>query len=103
MDVWTSHFRSCFSAKYLLLIVDDCTNFMWVFLLDIKDQAYSTFQYFKNMIHRNFRVHIKYMEIDGGEEFHKIGVDLEQEGAIHRFTCSRSYEQMERWSVDIKR
>jgi transposase InsO family protein len=55
--------------KYFLLIVDDCTRWMNVTVLNTKDQASSAFAKFKAEAENNLGYKIKTVRSDRGGEF----------------------------------
>nr|GEY89782.1 ribonuclease H-like domain, reverse transcriptase, RNA-dependent DNA polymerase [Tanacetum cinerariifolium] len=55
--------------KYIFLLVDDYSRYMWVYLLTRKDQACDTFKEYKNSIENELRTTLKMLRIDRGGEF----------------------------------
>jgi hypothetical protein len=55
--------------KYFMLIVDDCSRWMSVFMLKSKDEASSAFTEFKAIAENKLAQHIKVVRSDRGGEF----------------------------------
>ncbi|GJY99628.1 zinc finger, CCHC-type containing protein [Tanacetum coccineum] len=55
--------------KFIFLLVDDCTRFMWAYFLTTKDQAFSTFKEFRQQIEMETRMKLRMLRTDRGGEF----------------------------------
>ena len=55
--------------RYILLIVDDHSRFMWTFMLKTKDEAFEQFKKFKAFIENQYGTKIKVLRTDRGGEF----------------------------------
>nr|GEY30356.1 zinc finger, CCHC-type [Tanacetum cinerariifolium] len=55
--------------KFIFLLVDDCTRFMWACFLTSKDQTFSTFKEFRQRIEMEIRVKLRMLKTDRGGEF----------------------------------
>ncbi|KAD7117108.1 hypothetical protein E3N88_04376 [Mikania micrantha] len=55
--------------KYVFLIVDDCTRYMWAYFLESKDQAFENFKEFKLMVENEVGTRLKMLRTDRGGEF----------------------------------
>ncbi|KAJ0590430.1 putative RNA-directed DNA polymerase [Helianthus annuus] len=55
--------------KYIFLLVDDCTRYMWAYLLTSKDQAFETFKEFKEKVEKEAQTKLKMLRTDRGGEF----------------------------------
>ncbi|KAD6454988.1 hypothetical protein E3N88_09694 [Mikania micrantha] len=55
--------------KYFLLLVDDFSRFMWVYIIRSKDQAYEAFCKFKSVEESEFGCKVKALRTDRGGEF----------------------------------
>ncbi|GJT89234.1 zinc finger, CCHC-type containing protein [Tanacetum coccineum] len=55
--------------KFIFLLVDDCTRFMWAYFLTTKDQAFSTFKEFRQQIEMEMRMKLRMLRTDRGGEF----------------------------------
>lgn len=74
--------------KYFLLLVDDCTRFMWVSFLKTKDQALENFKVFKSRLENEWDLKIKCVRSDRGGEFtsHEFNEFCEKEGIKRQLT-----------------
>nr|GEV91314.1 zinc finger, CCHC-type [Tanacetum cinerariifolium] len=54
--------------KFLFLLVDECTRFMWAYFLTSKDQAFSTFKEFRQQIEMELRMRLRMLRTDRGVE-----------------------------------
>nr|GFA38400.1 zinc finger, CCHC-type [Tanacetum cinerariifolium] len=52
--------------KFIFLLVDDCTRFMWAYFLTSKDQALSTFKDFRQKIEMEMRMKVWMLRTDRG-------------------------------------
>ncbi|PWA84739.1 zinc finger, CCHC-type [Artemisia annua] len=55
--------------KYIFLLVDDYSRYMWAYFLETKDQAFDTFKEYKNTIEKELRTTLKMFRTDRGGEF----------------------------------
>ncbi|GJY23785.1 zinc finger, CCHC-type containing protein [Tanacetum coccineum] len=55
--------------KFIFLLVDDCTRFMWAYFLTSKDQAFNTFKEFRQQIEMEMRIKLRMLRTDRGGEF----------------------------------
>ncbi|GJR49295.1 zinc finger, CCHC-type containing protein [Tanacetum coccineum] len=55
--------------KFIFLLVDDYTRFMWAYFLTTKDQAFSTFKEFRQQIKMETRMKLRMLRTDRGGEF----------------------------------
>ncbi|KAD5802931.1 hypothetical protein E3N88_14291 [Mikania micrantha] len=55
--------------KYIFLLVDDCTRYMWIYLLSSKDQAFGIFREFKQLVENEVGTKLKILRTDRGGEF----------------------------------
>lgn len=58
-DLWTSPVLSVTNYKYYLLLLDDFTHYVWVFLLRTKSEVFSKFLTFCALVHSQFKCEIK--------------------------------------------
>lgn len=54
---------------YFMLLVDDCTRYMWVYFLKTKSQAIEVFKEFKSLVENEYNCKIKCLRSDRGGEF----------------------------------
>ncbi|GJV10923.1 ribonuclease H-like domain, reverse transcriptase, RNA-dependent DNA polymerase [Tanacetum coccineum] len=55
--------------RYIFLLVDDYSRYMWAYFLNTKDQAFDTFKEFKKSIENELRTTLKMLRTDRGGEF----------------------------------
>ncbi|GJW88831.1 ribonuclease H-like domain, reverse transcriptase, RNA-dependent DNA polymerase [Tanacetum coccineum] len=55
--------------RYIFLIVDDYSRYMWVYFLNTKDQAFDTFKEYKSTVEKELRTTLKMLRTDRGGEF----------------------------------
>nr|GEV88543.1 zinc finger, CCHC-type [Tanacetum cinerariifolium] len=55
--------------KYIFLLVNDYSRYMWVYFLSMKDQAFDTFNEYKKSIENELRTILKMLRMDRGREF----------------------------------
>nr|GEX60914.1 zinc finger, CCHC-type [Tanacetum cinerariifolium] len=55
--------------RYIFLLVDDYSRYMWAYFLSTKDQAFDTFKEFKKTIENELRTTFKMFRTDRGGEF----------------------------------
>ena len=86
LDVWGPYrVTSIEGFKYFMTVVDDFTRATWVFLLKSKDEVYSHFVNFSNILKNQFGVSIKVVRSDNGTEFlnKKMEMFCLDNGIIH--------------------
>lgn len=52
--------------KFFLVLVDDYSRFMWVYLLKTKNEAFESFKKFRKMIEKNLKQEIKFLRTNRG-------------------------------------
>jgi hypothetical protein len=68
-DLWTSPVSSTSDYKYYLVILDDCSHFVWAFPLKFKSDTFSTLANFFSFVSTQFSRTIKSVQCDNGREF----------------------------------
>jgi hypothetical protein len=68
-DLWTSPIVSVSGFKYYLVILDDCSHFLWTFPLWLKSDAFSAITNFFAYVSTQFGCTIKSIQCDNGREF----------------------------------
>nr|GEX45323.1 zinc finger, CCHC-type [Tanacetum cinerariifolium] len=58
-----------FGKKFIFLLVDDCTRFMWAYFLTSKDQTFSTFKEFRQRIEMEMRIKLRMLRTDRGAPY----------------------------------
>lgn len=81
--------------KYFMLLVDDCTRYMLVYMLMNKDKAHYTFKEFKLIVENEFGLKIKALRSDKGGDFTSIEFTkyCSQEGIVRMLTAPYSPQQ----------
>ena len=68
-DLWTSPIVSVSGHKYYLVILDDCSHFLWTFPLRLKSDTFSTLSNFFSYVRTQFGVAVQGIQCDNGREF----------------------------------
>jgi hypothetical protein len=68
-DLWTSPVVSVLGYKYYLVILDDCTHYLWTFPLRLKSDTFSTLARFIAYASTQFAARVKVVQCDNGREF----------------------------------
>ncbi|GKA70358.1 zinc finger, CCHC-type containing protein [Tanacetum coccineum] len=55
--------------KYIFLLVDDYSRYMWVYFLSTKDQVFDTFKEYKSTVEKELRTTLRMLRTDRGGEF----------------------------------
>ena len=58
-DLWTSPVVSVFGCKYYLIILDDCSHYLWTFPLRLKSDTFSTLSNFISYVRTQFGATIR--------------------------------------------
>jgi hypothetical protein len=58
-DLWTSPVLSISGFKYYLVILDDCSHYLWTFPIQLKSDTFTTLAHFFTYVHTQFGVSIK--------------------------------------------
>jgi len=68
-DLWTSPIVSVSGYKYYLVILDDCSHYLWTFPLRLKSDTYDTLTNFFSYVTTQFGATVKVVQCDNGREF----------------------------------
>jgi hypothetical protein len=68
-DIWTSPIVSVSGYKYYLVILDDCSHYIWTFPLRLKSETFSTLSNFFAHTRTQFGTTIKSVQCDNDREF----------------------------------
>jgi hypothetical protein len=68
-NLWTSPVPSISGFKYYLVILDDCSHYLWTFPLRLKSDTFSTLTIFFSFVHTQFDATIRGIQCDNGREF----------------------------------
>jgi hypothetical protein len=60
---------------YYIIFIDDCSRKTWIYFLKTKDESFSRFQDFKNLVENQTGRHIRVFRIDNGKEFDSLKYD----------------------------
>jgi transposase InsO family protein len=86
-DIWGPYSTASLTgAKYFLTIVDDCTRFTWVHLMNNKAQTRSFLRSFFHLVTTQFQHKIKCIRSDNGVEF-QMTEFFQSQGVIHQLSC----------------
>ncbi|GKA99800.1 ribonuclease H-like domain-containing protein [Tanacetum coccineum] len=94
-DVWTSPIPSLSGFKYYVLFLDQYSQFVWVYPLLNKSDAWSKFVLFRTYVRTQFKCEIRSFQCDHGGEFdnrnfHKL---FDDNGIQFRFSCPKTSQQ----------
>lgn len=81
--------------RYFLLLVDDYSRIMWIFMLNSKDEALEAFIKFRAQVEKNSEKKIQVLRTDRGGEFcsKKFSSYCEDSGISRHFTAPYSPQQ----------
>ncbi|KAF5794275.1 putative RNA-directed DNA polymerase [Helianthus annuus] len=81
--------------SYFLLLVDDFSRYMWVYMLQSKDQAFERFKWFKALVEKNGKYKVETLRTDRGGEFtSKVFNEFcKQEGIRRQITAPYTPQQ----------
>jgi hypothetical protein len=68
-NIWTSTVLSVSGYKYYLVILDDCTNYSWIFLQHQKSNTFPTLFHFFTFVSMQFGCTIYHILCDNAHEF----------------------------------
>ncbi|CAG9134816.1 unnamed protein product [Plutella xylostella] len=87
--------RSIGGMKYFLLFVDDYSRMAFVYFLKTKDEVFSYFKSFKQLVENQTGRKLKVLRTDNGTEFCSKVFEkyLQDAGVIHQKTCPYTPEQ----------
>ncbi|CAH9131347.1 unnamed protein product [Cuscuta epithymum] len=88
-DLWTSPILSSTGHRYYILFLDDFTNFLWIYPLSHKSDAFSTFVHFNTFVQNQFGLSIKTLQCDNGREYNNslFHTYCSNNGISFRFSC----------------
>ena len=81
--------------KLILLLVDDCTRYMWAYFLTSKDQAFNIFKEFRQKVEMELRLKLRMLRTDRGGEFtsHEFEKYCKDNGIARQLTAPYSPQQ----------
>jgi len=68
-DLWTSPIPSVSGYKYYLVVLDDCSHYLWTFPLRLKSDTFATLTNFFSLVRTQFGATVKAVQCDDGREF----------------------------------
>ncbi|CAH9137282.1 unnamed protein product [Cuscuta epithymum] len=88
-DLWTSPILSSTGHRYYILFLDDFTNFLWIYPLSHKSDAFSKFVHFNTFVQNQFGLSIKTLQCDNGREYNNslFHTYCSNYGISFRFSC----------------
>ena len=89
--------RSLGGAFYILLFIDDCTRYTWVYFLRRKSDVFEYFKEFRNMVEKQTEKSIKILHSDQGGEY-KLGDFIKyckDHGIVQQFTTLTLHSRTE--------
>jgi transposase InsO family protein len=88
-DLWTSPVVSVSGYKYYLVILDDCSHFVWTFPLRVKSDTFSILLNFFAFVSTQFGRTIKPVQCDNGQEFDNASsrAFFATHGVVLRMSC----------------
>ncbi|CAH9102795.1 unnamed protein product [Cuscuta europaea] len=95
-DVWgPAPIANISGARWYVTFIDDCTRFMWVFLLKNKSEVSSIIPNFCNMIHNQFSVTIKRFRTNNALEYlnQTVSSYFLSKGIVHESSCPYTPQQ----------
>jgi hypothetical protein len=69
LDLWTSPIVGVSGYKYYLVILDDCTHYLWTFPLKLKSDTFTTLSNFFAYVSTQLVCTVKAIQCDNGREF----------------------------------
>ena len=87
--------KSLSGAKYFLTFIDDCTCYVWVYVLKCKDQVLEMFLEWKALVEKSTGQKLKMLRTDNGGEYTctKFHQYLKREGIRHQLTIPKTPEE----------
>jgi histone deacetylase 1/2 len=94
-DLWTSPILSISGFKYYLVILDDCSHFLWTFPLRLKSDAFPAISNFFALVSTQFGSTIKSVQFDNGWEFDNSAsrAFFHAKGVSLRMSCPYTSQQ----------
>ena len=87
--------KSLSGAEYFLTFIDDCTRYVWVYVLKRKDQVFETFLEWKALVEKSTCQNLKVLRTDNGGKYTSTEFQqyLKKEGVRHELTVPKTPEQ----------
>lgn len=81
--------------KYYISFIDVFSRFTWIYFLESKTQAFSTFVQFKTLVENLLNAKILTFKPNDGGEFKSFSSYLKTHGIQHRISCPYTSQQIE--------
>ncbi|KAI3797236.1 hypothetical protein L1987_32491 [Smallanthus sonchifolius] len=94
-DLWTSPIISKSGYKYYMVLIDNFSQFVWVYPLKFKSEAFTNFAKFHKLIQTQFHKSIRAFQCDLGGEFDNRAFHTfaNAHGLMLRFSCPQTSPQ----------
>ena len=94
-DLWTSPIPSRMGHKYYMVLMDNFTQYVWIYPLKFKSETFERFSQFHSFIYTQFNTKIKSFQCDMGGEFDntKFKQFASTHGLHFRFSCPQTSPQ----------
>ncbi|KAI3723538.1 hypothetical protein L2E82_35181 [Cichorium intybus] len=94
-DLWTSPIISKAGYKYYMVLIDNFTQYVWVYPLKFKSETFTNFTKFHQLILTQFNRKIKTFQCDLGGEFDNLEFKTfaSTHGLTFRFSCPQTSPQ----------
>jgi hypothetical protein len=93
-DLWTSPISSVSGYKYYLIILDDCSHFLWTFPLRLESETFTTLANFFSYVKTWFGCTIRSIQCDNGREFDNSSTHtFLTHGVLLRMSCPYTSSQ----------
>ena len=88
-DLWTSPVVSVSGYKYYLVVLDDCSHYLWTFPLRLKSDTFTTLSNFFAYVSTQFGTRVKAVQSDNGKEFDNSSTHtfFLTHGVLFRMSC----------------
>jgi len=87
--------KSLGGGEYFLTFIDDCTRYVWVYILKRKEEVFEKFVQWKNLVEKQSGKSVKILRTDNGGEYKSktFANFLSAEGIRHEYTVPKTPEQ----------
>lgn len=94
-DLWMSPVTSNSGYKYYMVLIDNHTQFVWIYPLKFKSKMFSNFVKFHHLINTQFNRNIKAFHYNLGGEFdnNNFKTFAYNTGLVFRFSCPHTFSQ----------
>ena len=82
-------------SRYFVVVIEDYTWQTWIYIIAKKSEVFHYFRNLKNLVEREIRRKIKFLQSDGGKEYFSVQYTsyLQQMGIRREFSCRYMPEQ----------